>query len=353
MIVKQNSDFVFGFESTLSNPNGDPDQENKPRMDYETSTLLVSDARRKRDVRDFLKDKGYQIFVDTLADQKVPMDKMFEYIIDSWLENNDRLNGVFKDLPELKKQWVALFGEADNYKKTYEEKGPQIKKNKDKNRDLIKFNNVFLTEIIKRSLIDIRLFGSAMAIEGVSRTYTGPIQINWGYSLHPVELVKSSTITSIMNDDNSTFGKKYKVYYALVAHYGTINKNSANLTGMTEVDRDLFRKALVQGMMSNKTDSKQGQEPLFYIEIIYKPEFDGYLGDLRRFLDTRYNETIRSLEDITVDFSRLKETIDEIKAKGYIEKVVGWRHPFAKEENLINFPECEEVDLWAPVKMGE
>lgn len=349
MNISQNSDFLFGFESTLSNPNGDPDQENKPRMDYETSTVLVSDARRKRDIRDFLKEKGFQIFVDTLADQKVPMDKMFEYIIDNWLEDIDKVNEIFIDLPELKKQWDDIFGETDSYKKVYREQFSKLKNKK----DFVKFNNVLLTEIIKRSLIDIRIFGSAMAIEGVSRTYTGPTQINWGYSLHPVELVKSSTITSIMNDDNSTFGKKFKLYYALVAHYGTINKNAAKLTGMTIADRDLFRKALIQGLMSNKTDSKQGQEPLFYIEIIYKPEFDGYLGDLRRFLDVQYKETIRSLEDITVDFSKLKDAIADIMKKGYIERVIGWQHPFVIKENFINFPEYEEMDLWAPIKLGD
>jgi Cas7 group CRISPR-associated protein Csh2 len=63
MIIKQNSEFLFLFEANMTNPNGDPDQENKPRMDYETNTLLVSDARRKRDCRDFMKEKGYQIFV--------------------------------------------------------------------------------------------------------------------------------------------------------------------------------------------------------------------------------------------------------------------------------------------------
>jgi CRISPR-associated protein Csh2 len=345
MVINQNSDFLYGFQSFLSNPNGDPDQENKPRMDYETSTVLVSDARRKRDIRDFLKNKGYKIFVDTLADQKVPMDKMFEYIIHSWLQDEDKINEIFNDNPSLAQQWKEVFGEQNNFKKVYIEKKDKLKKDK----GFIKFNNLFLTEIIMKSLIDIRLFGSAMAVEGVSRTYTGPIQINWGYSLHPVELVKSNTITSIMNEDNSTFGKKYKLYYALIAHYGTINKYNAKMTGMTEEDRDIFRKSLVQGLMSNQTDSKQGQEPLFYFEVIYKPEFDGYLGDLRRFLDITYKESIRSIDDLTVDFVRLKNTIDEMKGKGYIDKVIGWEHPFTKKEHLINLPEYEEIDLWAPI----
>lgn len=348
MMINQNSDFLFMFQSTLCNPNGDPDQENKPRMDYETSTLLVSDARRKRDSRGFLKNKGYKIFVDTLADQKVPMAAMFEKIIDEWLDDEEKMEELFQENTKLKEKWAGLFGGNKDYKKVYLDKGKKLKRNK----EFTQFNNIFLTEIIKKSLIDIRLFGSAMAVEGITKTYTGPVQINWGYSLHPVELVKSNTITSIMNDDNSTFGKKYKVYYALIAHYGTINKYSAKLTGMTEVDRELFRKSLVQGMMSNQTDSKQGQDPMFYMEIIYRPEFDGYLGDLRRFLKVDYKkDAIRTVEDVTIDFTDLNNAINELKKKGYIDKVVGWKYPFSKEESFINIPEYEEIDLWAPVEV--
>lgn len=350
MLLKQNSDFLFGFQATMTNPNGDPDQENKPRMDYETSTLLVSDARRKRDCRDFLKKKDFPIFVDTLADKKVPMDKMVEYIRDKWLEDNEKIEKLFLEVPVLKQHWEDLFGKLEgNLKEIYNKKKNSLKKNK----DFSQFNNLFLTEIIKKDLIDIRLFGSAMAVEGVTRTYTGPVQITWGYSLHPVELVKSNTITSIMNDDSSTFGKKYKVYYSLVTHYGTMNKYSASLTGMTENDRELFRKSLVQGLMTNQTDSKQGQEPLFYLEIIYKEEFDGYLGDLRRFLDVKYDENkpIRKLGDLRVDFAKLNKAIEDLRKEGYVEKVVGWLHPFADTQNLINMPDFEQIDLWAPIKV--
>ena len=155
-----------------------------------------------------------------------------------------------------------------------------------------------------------------------------------------------------MNDDNSTFGKKYKLYYAMIAHYGTINKYNAQLTGMTEKDREIFQKAIVQSLMNNKTDSKQGQEPVLYLEIVYKDNFDGYLGDLRRFIDTKCKkiEGIRSIEDITVDFVRLKDIILQMKDKGYIEKVIGWKHPFGLEECFINMPEYDYLDLWEPIE---
>ena len=130
-----------------------------------------------------------------------------------------------------------------------------------------------------------------MAAEGVSRTYTGPVQITWGYSLHPVELVKSNTITSIMNEGNSTFGKKHKIHYGLIAHYGTDKQICCNSYRDERMgQREIFRKAMVQGMMINQTDSKQGQTPLFYIEVQHKKDFDGYLGDLRRFCNVTWRE---------------------------------------------------------------
>ena len=54
-IITNNSDFLFIYEAIKCNPNGDPDNENKPRMDYDTSTNLVSDIRVKRTMRDYLK----------------------------------------------------------------------------------------------------------------------------------------------------------------------------------------------------------------------------------------------------------------------------------------------------------
>ena len=369
-VVRQNSDFLFGFEALMTNPNGDPDQENRPRMDYETATALVSDARRKRDCRDFLKRKGYKIFVDTIADNKVPMDQMFKMIIKEWLSEETKILQLFKDVPILEEKWNQIFGNANGgFQEKYfnflndskgknksdsKEKEKKDTNEKEKKKKFVEFNNLFLTEIIKDSLIDIRLFGSAMAVEGVSRTYTGPVQITWGYSLHPVELVKSNTITSIMNEGNSTFGKKHKLHYAFIAHYGTINKYSALQTGMTENDREVFRKALVQGLMSNQTDSKQGQTPLFYIEVQYKTEFDGYLGDLRRFCNVSWEEPVRNLQNLAVDFSSFTQVIEKMKMKGYIEKTIGWLHPLSDQSYLKNMPIFDEtVDLWTPLSAGE
>jgi len=45
--VEHNSDILFVYEAKMCNPNGDPDDENRPRMDYISNRNLVSDVRLK------------------------------------------------------------------------------------------------------------------------------------------------------------------------------------------------------------------------------------------------------------------------------------------------------------------
>ena len=91
-MLKNNRDFLFISDATLSNPNGDPDSENKPRMDVDTKTLLVSDVRLKRNVRDFLSNKGWDIFVSMMDDKKVTMENRFD-AVKKEMGKVERING--------------------------------------------------------------------------------------------------------------------------------------------------------------------------------------------------------------------------------------------------------------------
>lgn len=347
-VLKNNREYLFFFEASLCNPNGDPDQENKPRMDYETNTVLVSNGRRHRDIRDFLKEKDHKIFVDVLEENKVGMDKMFEFIVEKYLTNKEKMSNLKEKFEEKNINWLF---KTEDYLNEYND----FKTDKKKEKELTKFNNELMTQIIKEELIDIRLFGSAMAVKNLTRTYTGPVQTSWGYSLHPVELVKSNSITSMMSDDNSTFGKTHQIHYGLISHYGTINKFSAKKTGMMEEDLEIFRKALVQSMMNNQTSSKKGQTPLAYIEICYKDSFDGYIGDLRRFIKVKYDESkaIRSMKDLTIDLTAFEEIIKELDK--YIEKVIIWKHPMLKASDSFNISleKIDQIDLLETIENGK
>ena len=63
-----NAEILFLYEAKDTNPNGDPDAENRPRMDYVGRRLLVSDVRLKRYVRDYLLARGEDVWVRTRED---------------------------------------------------------------------------------------------------------------------------------------------------------------------------------------------------------------------------------------------------------------------------------------------
>ena len=243
----------------------------------------------------------------------------------------------------LKDLWDKLITKIGDGEKTYSELRKDFKSKKDKSDSAgIKYireqfptlNNLLLQEIIKQNLIDIRMFGGAFAVEGFSSTYTGPIQLNWGYSLHPVELIKSSSIVTIMNEDSSTFGKDYRLYYSLIAFHGTINKQFAAKTGLTVNDRQLFREAMINSVSYKPTRSKSGQYAVFYLELEYVEAFNGYLRDLRDFVDCKpksHNANIRSMNDLEISLDRLKDIINANNAN--IKQIHIWKTPVS--ENIF------------------
>ena len=66
-----NSQILYLYDAQLTNPNGDPDEENRPRMDYERERNLVSDLRLKRYIRDYLLDQGHELFVQLIENKPV------------------------------------------------------------------------------------------------------------------------------------------------------------------------------------------------------------------------------------------------------------------------------------------
>jgi CRISPR-associated protein Csh2 len=78
-VITQNSEILFIYDAKMSNPNGDMDNENKPRMDYDTDTNLVSDVRLKRYIRDYFeKQLGEEIFITQNAKDAKDRAKQFK-----------------------------------------------------------------------------------------------------------------------------------------------------------------------------------------------------------------------------------------------------------------------------------
>lgn len=328
MSIQQNSDFLFLFEAIQCNPNGDPDQENKPRMDYDTHTNLVTDVRIKRYIRDFLKQQGQEIFVDAESEAKVSMDeKMRSTLIRLW-PDDEKVKLLINDDALFK----AYLGQKGATAEETAKKMTDKKANKDVNRAI-------LAGLVRHMFIDVRMFGSAFAVEGFNKSYTGPIQLNWGYSLNKVFLLDSDTISSIMNDGNSTFGKDYRVKYSLLAFHGAINKATAATTGLEDHDVELFRSAIWNSLSANPTRSKLNQYPKLYVEIVYNDGFfNGHFGDLRSYVSAKPKQAekdreVRAYNDLLVDYYDLEQLIKDNTGEGKaIKKVIVKAAPEVQKE---------------------
>lgn len=311
--IKNSSDFLFVYEAIQCNPNGDPDQENKPRMDYDTNTNLVTDTRIKRFIRDYLKNKGQKIFVDMEGDDtKVKMDVRLRNFIEPIWNDDKKMDSLIND-NDLFKAYKKI--REDSFEKTVKKLITKTPENRNVNRAI-------LTGLVREDFIDIRLFGSAFAVDGFNKPFTGPIQMNWGYSFNQVDLIDSSTITSIMNEGNSTFGKDYRVYYSLLGFNGTINAPAARTTGLTDEDVNEFRNAIWESIPASPTRSKLNQYPKVYLEIEYNNGVsNGQFGDLRNLIEVTTRDGInskqvRKISDLNLDFSKLVNLINENKGEG-------------------------------------
>ena len=265
----KNSEILLLYEAKLCNPNGDPDNENKPRIDYSTMTNLVSDVRLKRFIRDYLYHyKNKDIFIRKADDG-------------SYLTATQRYNEL---------------------------------QNPD---DIL---NLF---------IDIKFFGAVIPIKssdkkdkGKSIQFTGPIQFSWGYSLNKVELVDSPSITSHFageKEGGGSIGKDWRLKYSLIAFYGRINKYWAEKTKLNEEDIELFDESIFPAIsLETSTRSKIGHMPILYIRIEYNDDY--MIGDLRRFIDIDKKENIESIKDYRINIDELVNVLDKIKGK--ISKVV-------------------------------
>lgn len=312
--ITNSSDFLFVYEAIQCNPNGDPDQENKPRMDYDTKTNLVTDTRVKRFIRDYLKASNEEevVFVDMEGDSKVSVESKMEAVVKRTMENEDELEKAFLENPNSLKTYKDIIGKKKDYTQVWKEIA------KKEHSDV---NFILLAYLVKEKFLDIRMFGSAFAIGGFTKAYTGPIQLNWGYSFNKVELMDSSTIVTTMGDKdgNSGFGKDYRVHYSLLGFNGTINAPAAKTTGLTQNDVLEFRKAIWESIPASPTRSKLNQYPKLYLEIVYKEGVsNGQFGDLRNFVETEPKEGItdkqvRKFKDLLIDLSALKKLISEDK----------------------------------------
>jgi len=317
--MEKNSEILYLYDAKLCNPNGDPDEENKPRMDYSTNRCLVSDVRFKRYIRDYWlgldenewKRYGYE------KKQNVWVRTLEENGEEKVVSAKQRIDGLAEE-----------FGKASGIKFSIKEatKKPELK------QELLKFKQWLL-----KNLIDVRFFGATIPIgeegsTGASITWTGPVQFAWGYSMNRAEILPSSTITSHFagreqkeKGGYGTMGKDWRIKYALLAFYGTVSAWRARFTNLTEADLKFMDHTLIEAIpLMATTRSKVDQAPRLYLRVEYKDD-KTFLGDMRGLITLKKEEDLEDIKSIQLDYSALLERFGGQSAK--IERIIFWAHP--------------------------
>ncbi len=251
--IQNRSELLFLYDVKRCNPNGDPLDANRPRIDEESGRCLVTDVRLKRTVRDYLFNKGF---------------------------NGGEIGDIF-------------IRDEDGKPVTGAERSKAYK-------DREEFCHKF---------IDVRLFGGVSAPgdsagdgkKGKVFHYTGPVQFSMGYSLNKVHenfIKGTGAFATKEGAEQKTFREEYNITYGMIAFHGVVNENAASHVGTTEKDVEELTEAMWNGTKDLLTRSKKGHMPRLLVKINYHDGF--FIGDLceRLKLEPVEGKKVDALEDI-------------------------------------------------------
>lgn len=228
-------DFALVISVKNANPNGDPLNGNRPRVNY-SERGEISDVCIKRKIRNRLIQEGKNVFV-----------QMNENKVD----------------------------EYDSLSKRFEAAMVKIGKKTEKE----KFD-FFCAE-----WIDVRAFGQVFAFKsadkGVSIGVRGPVSIHPAFSVEPITTT-SIQITKSVNSESKeggkssdTMGMKHRVDFGLYVTYGSINVELANKTGFSAEDAEDIKNALLT-LFRNDASSARPEGSMVMEKLIWWKHNNSY-----------------------------------------------------------------------------
>ncbi len=263
--VGERHDMVLLIEVAKSNPNGDPDTGNMPRMQPDTMKGLMTDVCLKRKIRNFFslynpegsplgnesQGEGYRIFIKENA------------VLQQLMENDD--------IAETAEKVFAEYAETD--------KGKWKRPAKGKAGDSEYIIRAY-RDALCRTFLDVRAFGGVTSTEGPLKSsffgqIRGPIQFGFAESLDRIlQLDFSITRCAATNDKekkqqgegegdsesggNRTMGRKHLVDYGIYRCHIYLSPAFAAKTGFTYYDLDNFLFALQYMFTDDKAASRPG-----------------------------------------------------------------------------------------------
>ncbi len=201
-------DFVILFDAKNCNPDGDPDNDNSPRVDTETMHGLVTPFCIKRKIRNYV--------LNRYADKKG-----YEIVVQSDRPLNDKYEDAYASI------------ELTNAKKDKDAAAKACK-------------------VMEEKYYDVRTFGQIMTTGSYScGRVTGPVQINMAESIdavHPVSMTitRQAKTTKERSDASDTeFGQFKYIPYGLYMAVGHVSPGEAVKSGMTDDDVNVLWEAII------------------------------------------------------------------------------------------------------------
>lgn len=300
-ILKNKIDFAVVFGVNHANPNGDPLNGNRPRVNYD-GIGEVSDVCVKRKIRNRLMEAGHDIFVQSDDNRKDG---------DEYGSLRLRAEGELKSKPEDQKayreeackKWIDVraFGQVFAYKAKKSEKPKKGKEAKEEQNE--KSND-----------------------EGVSIGIRGPVSIHSAFSVAPVsDKVSSIQITKSVSGEgdgkkktSDTMGMKHRVDHGVYISYGAINPQLASKTWFTADDAKAIKDAL-ERLFDNDASSARPEGSMEVVMVIWwqhKIKNGQYSSAaVHRALSVTLKDGItypKKIEDYSIKLKNLPELMPEI-----------------------------------------
>lgn len=240
-------DFAVIISVSHANPNGDPLNGNRPRIDYE-GLGEITDVCIKRKLRDRLQEQGIPIFVQS-DDRK----------IDSYTSLKARADGV-------------LGKDTFNAKKTTKEIAAQ--KACSTWFDVRAFGQLFAFTAEKKGSKNTEGDAENEKAESVSIPIRGPVTIRTAFSVEPV-CVTSTQITKSVNSEgdgskrgSDTMGMKHRVDKGVYVFFGSMNPQLAERTGFSDADAETIKSVLPK-LFENDASSARPEGSMEVLHVLW------------------------------------------------------------------------------------
>lgn len=267
-------DFVYIFDVTDANPNGDPDAGNLPRVDPETGHGLVTDVCLKRKVRNYV----------ALTKGNKPPHEIY-----------------FSEHAVLNRTHERAYASIDE--KAVAKKLP---------KDAVKAQAV--TDFMCTNFFDIRTFGAVMSTEVNCGQVRGPVQLSFARSVDPIvtsehAITRNSVTREEDLDKQRTMGRKFTVPYAIYRAHGFVNPFLAGQTGFGDEDLGLLWESLERAFQFDQSAARPAGSMAARKLIVFKHENELGKAPSHKLFDS---VSVRRREDVAVAraFMDYEVTID-------------------------------------------